>query len=87
MGLMSGRGPFGSEPAGTWNFQPPPPGQALYLDPSPKRVRVIVGGATIADSRGALLLQESGNQPVYYFPAADVDMAVMTPTDHRTDLR
>ena len=69
MGLMSGNGPLGRTPAGTFNFEPPPPGRALYFDPCLKRVRVVVGGETIADSRNLLLLQESGHQPVYYFPS------------------
>ena len=83
MGLMYGTGPLGPARAGEWNFEPP--SQALYLDPSPKRVRVFVGDAVIADSRGAFLLHESGNQPVYYFPPSDVAMEFLTPTDHRTD--
>ena len=84
MGLMYGSGPLGLAAAGAWNFEPPPPGQALYLDPSPKRVRVVVGGATIADSRAAFLLHESGHQPVYYFPPSDVAMSFLTPSDERT---
>jgi hypothetical protein len=65
---MSGSGPLGRSPAGTFNFEPPPPGRALYFDPCFKRVRAVVGGETIADSRELMLLQESGHQPVYYFP-------------------
>ncbi len=84
MGLMSGSGPFSLNPAGAWNFEPPAPGQAIYLDPSPKRVRVILGGETIADSRRAFLLHESGHQPVYYFPPEDVRSDVCEPTDHHT---
>ena len=84
MGLMYGNGPLGKKPAGEFNFEPPPPGQAVYLEPTPKRVRVEVGGETIADSRRAFLLQESGLQPVYYFPPADVRTDLFEPTDHHT---
>jgi uncharacterized protein (DUF427 family) len=84
MGLMSGAGPFAPTPAGRFNFEPPPAGQALYLDPSPKRVRAVLNNETIADSRAAFLLHESGNQPVYYFPAQDVRSDLLEPTDHRT---
>ena len=49
MGLMTGSGPLGREPAGRFNFTPPAPGQALYIEPSPKRVRVVLGGH---DDRG-----------------------------------
>jgi uncharacterized protein (DUF427 family) len=84
MGLMTGTGPFGREPAGTFNFEPPPPGKALYLDPTPKRIRVEVGGEIIADSRRAMMLHESGHQPIYYFPPEDVRSDVLEPSDRHT---
>jgi uncharacterized protein (DUF427 family) len=84
MGLMYGNGPLGPKPAGTFNFEPPPPGTAVYLEPIPKRVRVEVGGETIADSRRAMLLHESGHQPIYYFPPEDVRADVLEPTDKHT---
>ena|SRR5437660_5852507 len=84
MGLMTGTGPFGREPAGTFNFEPPPPGRALYLEPTPKRIRVVVGGETIADSRRAMLLHESGHQPIYYFPPEDVRSELLEPSDRHT---
>ena len=37
-----------AHPAGAFNFEPPPPGRALYLEPCAKRVRVMVGGEVIA---------------------------------------
>jgi uncharacterized protein (DUF427 family) len=82
--MMSGTGPLSPDPAGTFNFEPPPPGRALYLEPTPKRVRVIIGGETIADSRRAMLLQESGLMPVYYFPPEDVRSDRLEPTDKHT---
>jgi uncharacterized protein (DUF427 family) len=84
MGLMYGRGPFSREPAGAFNFEPPPPGSVLYLEPSPKRVRVVLGGEVVADSRSAMLLHESGHQPVYYFPSGDVRSEALEPSDRVT---
>ncbi len=84
MGLMTGNGPLSRDPAGRFNFKPPPPGQALYLEPSPKWVRVMLGGETIAESRSTLLVQESGHQPVYYFPPEDVRADVLEPSDRHT---
>jgi uncharacterized protein (DUF427 family) len=84
MGLMTGDGPLGRKPAGKFNFEPPPPGRALYLDPTPKRIRVVVGGETIADSSRAFLLHESGHQPIYYFPPEDVRSDVLEPSDRHT---
>jgi uncharacterized protein (DUF427 family) len=49
-----------------------------------KRVRVTVNGEAIADSRGAIELQE-GNTPVaYYFPRQDVRMERLARTSHST---
>ena len=84
MGLMSGTGPLGRKRAGSFNFVPPPPGRAMYIEPSPRWVRVMLGGETIADSRNTRLLQESGHQPVYYFPAEDVRSDVLEPSDRHT---
>ncbi|MGI9183781.1 MAG: DUF427 domain-containing protein [Solirubrobacteraceae bacterium] len=84
MGLMTGSGPLGREPAGHFNFEPPEPGRALYLEPTPKRIRVEVGGQVIADSRRALLLHESGQQPIYYFPPEDVRDEFLEPSDRHT---
>jgi uncharacterized protein (DUF427 family) len=84
MGLMYGTGPLSRSPAGTFNFDPPPPGSALYLEPSPKRIRVVVAGETVADSRRAMLLHESGHQPIYYFPPEDVRGDLLEPSDRHT---
>lgn len=84
MGLMTGSGPFGREPAGTFNFEPPAPRRALFLEPTPRRIRVVVGGETVADSRGAFMLHESGHQPIYYFPPDDVRSELLEPSDRRT---
>ena len=86
---MTGDGPFGgppkgSAPAGEFNFPAPPPGRALYLEPTPKRIRVRLGGETIADSRRAMMLHESGLLPRYYLPPEDVRPELLEPTDHAT---
>jgi uncharacterized protein (DUF427 family) len=84
MGLMYGSGPLGPKPAGQFNFEPPPPGRALYLEPALRRVRVMLGGETIADSRRVRLLHEAGHQPIYYFPPEDVREDVREPSDRHT---
>jgi uncharacterized protein (DUF427 family) len=84
MGLMTGTGPLGKRPAGTFNFEPPPPGRAVYLEPTAKRIRVEIGGEVIADSHRAMMLHESGLQPVYYFPPDDVRADVLEPTEKHT---
>jgi len=84
MGMMTGTGPLGPRPAGRFNFPTPAPGSALYLEPTPKRIRVMLAGQTIADSRRASLLQESGHMPVYYFPPEDVRTDLLHPSATRT---
>ena len=85
MGLMTGTGPLGLAAAGTWNFDPPAPGSAVYIEPTWKRVRAELEGQAVADSSHALLLSESGRQPVYYFPRRDVRLDLLTNSARRTE--
>jgi uncharacterized protein (DUF427 family) len=84
MGWMTGNGPLSKTPGGEFNFEPPPPGRTIYLEHTPKRIRVELGGEVIADSRNAFILHESGLQPMYYFPPEDVRTDLMTATDRHT---
>jgi uncharacterized protein (DUF427 family) len=68
--LTVGRGPFGHRPAGSFDFDAP--STVVYTEPFPRRVRAVLGGAAIADSRHAQLLFETGRLPVIYAPEADV---------------
>jgi len=45
---------------------------------------VRAGGAILGDSKNALILSEEGLSDVVYFPRADVAMAFLDPSDHRT---
>jgi uncharacterized protein (DUF427 family) len=47
---------------------------------SPKRVRVVLGGEVVADSRHVLLVWERPYYPTYYFPEGDVT-AGLAPED------
>ena len=62
----------------------PDPNHRVDPEPSPRRVRVVFNGETIADSTNMLLVHETRHLPVYYFPRADVRMDLLTPTDHGT---
>ena len=44
----------------------------LRVERSPKRVRALVGGQAVVDTRTALLVWEHPYYPTYYVPAADV---------------
>jgi uncharacterized protein (DUF427 family) len=54
------------------------------VEPTPRRVRVVFNGQTIADSKRAVLLRESNLLPVYYFPPEDVRGEYVEPTDQHT---
>lgn len=60
------------------------PDQHIQVEPSPRRVRVVYGGQTIADSKRVLLLRENGHVPVYYFPPSDVRTELLVPMKHQT---
>jgi uncharacterized protein (DUF427 family) len=62
----------------------PGPDHPITLSYAPRRVRVLFGGHLIADSADVLTLKEANYPPVYYFPRADVAMADLARTDHRT---
>lgn len=84
MALTVGRGPFGRERAGTFNFAYDAPERVLYFEDTPRRTRVVVAGETIAESTRPKLLHETGLTPVYYLPEDDVDGDVLRRSDHRT---
>jgi uncharacterized protein (DUF427 family) len=82
MTLTMGTGPFGSQAKGVFNFERVGPAHVLYFEDCPWRVRCELAGETIADSRRAKLLHETGAPPVYYFPRDDVRFDLLRPTDH-----
>ncbi len=85
MTLTIGTGPFGDQSAGTFNFDTrAPQHHTLYFEDSPRWVRVMFNGVTVADSKRIKLLHESGHLPVYYFPEEDVRMDLLQVSDHAT---
>ena len=85
MALTVESGPFGERSKGDFNFdtgvlQP----HTLYFEDSPRRVRVMFGGETVADSKRAKLLHETGHLPIYYFPQEEVRMDLLEESDHTT---
>lgn len=56
----------------------------VHAEESPKRLRVLFGGETIADSKRVILLREAECLPVYYFPKEDVRMDLLAPSVHHT---
>lgn len=52
--------------------------------PSSRRVQVVIDGVTVAETERPFLLFETSLPTRYYIPAADVNMAYLTPTDSHT---
>jgi uncharacterized protein (DUF427 family) len=83
MSLTKGTGPFGKQPAGAFNFDPHPPEHVLYLERTPRRVRVLLSGQTVADSDGVRLLHPPGRTPTYLFSREHVRTEVLDPSERR----
>ncbi len=62
-----------------WDYPRPP-----RVEPSERRVRVIVDGTVIADSRRAVRVLETSHPPAWYVPPADVRTDLLQPTERRT---
>ncbi len=62
----------------------PGPDHPIVIEPTQGRVKVVVAGRVIADSRRALTLREASYPAVQYIPREDVDMALLARTEHAT---
>ena len=60
------------------------PDYRVDLLPESRRVRVVFGGVTVAESSTALRVEETGHGPVFYLPEKDVRLDLMHPTEHHT---
>jgi len=60
------------------------PDYRVDLVPESRRVKVVFGGMTIADTKAALRVEETGHRPVHYLPEKDVRLDLMRPTEHHT---
>ena len=55
-------------------------GDGIGFEPTQRRVRVLLGGITVADSRAVMLMLENKRLAVYYFPVKDVRLDLFVPT-------
>src|SRR3954465_14356424 len=58
--------------------------RVVFVEPTVKRVRAMLGGETVVDSRRTLILFEKGHLPVYYFPLEDVRTDLLEPSTKHT---
>jgi uncharacterized protein (DUF427 family) len=62
-----------------WDYPRPP-----RVEPANRRIRVVLGGETIVDTRRAHRVLETSHPPVYYVPAEDVVPGALAPAGGRT---
>jgi uncharacterized protein (DUF427 family) len=62
----------------------PGPDHPITVEPADVRVVVTAGDTVVADSAKALVLREASYPPAYYLPMADVDEAVLRPSQTQT---
>jgi len=62
-----------------WDYPRPP-----RMEPTSKRLVVVVAGVTVADSTRALKVMETASPPTYYVPPDDVRTDLLRPNDGRT---
>jgi uncharacterized protein (DUF427 family) len=86
MALTFGTGPFGDRAAGRFNTDPALPDPLLYFERYPLRVRAVLAGEVVADSRETKLLHSSGALPVFWFPVGDISHDCLT-RGERTEVR
>ncbi|WNV77633.1 DUF427 domain-containing protein [Geodermatophilus sp. DSM 44513] len=86
MSLTLGTGPLARPSAGQLNADlwSVAPAHALFLHPVQERIRGILGGETVVDTTGAVMLHETGLLPRWYLPEAHVAPGVLEPSDTRT---
>jgi len=83
MSLTLGPAPLGDRPAGVFNRAVEREG-LLYLEPVPRRIRGLIDGVAVIDSRAARMLHENGRLPIYLFPRDEVRTDLLEPSETRT---
>ena len=59
-------------------------GFSMSFKPAGARVQVLFRGITIADAARAMIMDEDGHRPVYYFLRDEVRMDLLERTTHST---
>jgi uncharacterized protein (DUF427 family) len=78
VGLTTGRGPLGPDPAG-W-FSDPVPSGVAYVEPHPRRIQAFVGEREVIDTERALIVHRPGRTLRYAFPAGEIGELPSEPT-------
>lgn len=60
------------------------PDHRIELAPAGRPMQAVIGSVIVAQSSDVMALHEANYAPIYYFPRADVNMALLSRTDHKT---
>jgi uncharacterized protein (DUF427 family) len=71
--------PAGPGQESVWDYPRPP-----RIEQTGRRLTVVVGGRTVAETSAAWRVLETSHPPVYYIPPADVDMTLLRPVGGST---
>ena len=71
--------PPGAGQESVWDYPRPP-----AVEPVAERLRVVLAGVTVADTRTALRVLETSHPPNYYLPPDDVDQAALRASGRRS---
>ena len=82
MTLTVGIGPFGQQPSGRFDFEPPD--RVTFVELHRPRVRATKAGETVVDSTRVRLVYRTGSLPVFAFPAEDVRVDLLSLSEVRT---
>ena len=85
MALTIGSAPFTHPPGGTYNFdlEQSAPEHILYLEKVLKRIRGVIDGETVVDTRHGSMLHETGEFIQWYLPVEDVRPGVLERSDRQ----
>lgn len=85
MALTLGRSPLARPVGGVFNFDIAhlAPEHVLYLEDFQKRIRGLLAGETIVDTRRGKLLHETGRFVQWYVPRDDVKAQCLEPSERR----
>jgi uncharacterized protein (DUF427 family) len=76
---VAGRVVPGPGQESAWDYPRPPRVEAVA-----ERIRVVVAGIDVADTRAALRVLETSHAPVYYLPPADVRLDLLVSSPRRS---
>lgn len=87
MTLTFGASPFTCPPGGVYNFdlEQAAPEHILYLEDVQKRIRGVIAGETVVDTRRAKMLHETGQFIQWYVPRDDVRTDLLEAGDRQTN--